>query len=179
MKWSFFQKLPIQQKLVLLSIVIAGGALFVFALVSAFNQIRIMRQGMLENLTVLSASVAELSSAALSFTDRDGADEILNTLHADPDLEVAVIYDGSGAVFATYFNGNGAGKPEVPLQLSAETTVRYFLRSGQYKLEIFQPISLQASTWERSISFPTPVGWLARCSTHSCCCCSAWWRCWR
>jgi len=145
MQWPHFRKLPIKQKIVVLSIVVAGTSLFIFTLVSAFNQIRIMRQAMLENLTILSESIADLSSAALSFSDKDGAAEILGTLRADPDIEVAAIYDIEGVTFASYFRGVGATEQKLPKSVYSDA-VRFYFQSGHYKLEIFRPITLHDKT---------------------------------
>ncbi|WP_073614531.1 response regulator [Desulfopila aestuarii] len=145
MQWPRFRKLPIKQKLVVLSIVVAGTALFIFTLVSAFNQIRSMRQAMLENLTILSESIADLSSAALSFSDKDGAAEILGTLRADRDIEVAAIYDFDGAPFASYFRGAEGSEQQLPKMVSSDA-VRFYFQSGHYKFEIFRPINLQDKT---------------------------------
>ena len=141
MQRSRFRKLPIKQKIVVLSIAVAGIALLIFTLVSAFNQIRIMRQAMLENLTILSESIADLSSAALSFSDKEGAAEILVTLRADRDIEVAAIYDPKGVLFACYNRGEG-GVEHLPDHVVSDG-VRFFFQSGRYKLEIFRPILLQ------------------------------------
>lgn len=137
-----FRKLPIKRKLVLVSILIAGGALLVFTLVSAFTQIRIMRQAMLDNLMILSESIADLSSAALSFADRQGGAEILSSLQADQGIELAVIYDASGLPFASYFKNGEVGNPDPPQQRFPDRQ-GFIFQGNRYLLEIYKPVRLQ------------------------------------
>ncbi|KAB2889246.1 MAG: hypothetical protein F9K32_13360, partial [Desulfobulbaceae bacterium] len=90
----FFHSLPIRSKLTLLILVITTTALLLFAGLSAVNQIRLLRQSMIGNLTVLAESVAHLSAAALASRDPRQAEATLTALESDPGIEMAVIYSG-------------------------------------------------------------------------------------
>ena len=60
------------------------------------------RQVLARNLNTLADVLALNSTAALSFSNTDDAKETLQAVSAKPSIEAACIYDGEGAVFATY-----------------------------------------------------------------------------
>ncbi len=145
MRFASFSKLPIRKKLIVLSVLIAGGALFIFTLISAFAQVRVMRQAMVDNLTILSESIADLSSAALSFSDQGGAEDILGTLHADPDIEVAAVFDADGTFFAAYFKGGNNNQDGFRQEIQADTH-GFIFQDNSYKFQIFRSILVQDKT---------------------------------
>ena len=145
MRLPLIHQLPIRQKLIAISIFVAGSALFLFSLVSMFNQVRVMRQAMLDNLTIIAESVADLSIAALSFTDRNSAEEILNTLKADSDIEAALLLDSDGELFANYFRDDDAAALAL-LHAVDGSGSGFFFHRGIYRLEISQQVSMQGRT---------------------------------
>ena len=60
------------------------------------------RKVLARNLNTLADVLALNSTAALSFSNTDDAKETLQAVSAKPSIEAACIYDGEGAVFATY-----------------------------------------------------------------------------
>ncbi len=86
------------------------------------------------------ASLAEIvsagSTAALSFGDRQAAQETLASLHGDPRLLRAVMYDGSGNRFSQY-EQSGTNAAAAPARPRADGS--YFERGT---LLLFQPIRL-------------------------------------
>ncbi len=142
MRHSIFKDLPIKHKLVMLIIGISGVSLFLFTLLSVFTQVKAMRQTMIETKSILSESIADLSTAALSFADHASAKEILETLHADPDIELAVIYTKDEAVFASYLNPDVAVAGKIPDKIIADKR-EFGFQDNKYKLEIFQPVVLE------------------------------------
>jgi signal transduction histidine kinase/DNA-binding response OmpR family regulator/HPt (histidine-containing phosphotransfer) domain-containing protein len=138
MRLSIVQNLPIKRKLLLLIIGITGGALLLFALLSAFTQIRIMRQTMVENLLVLSQSVAEISTLSHNISGVEGT-AILSTLSADPGIELAVIYDEKKTPVAVFQRISIGDATLVPKSARHVETGFVFLNNA-YKLEISCPI---------------------------------------
>jgi signal transduction histidine kinase/ActR/RegA family two-component response regulator/uncharacterized membrane protein affecting hemolysin expression len=60
------------------------------------------RRASTAKLQTLAQVIATNSTAALAFQDVDDATDILSALRAEPTVTQAAIYDGNGAVFATY-----------------------------------------------------------------------------
>jgi signal transduction histidine kinase/CheY-like chemotaxis protein len=137
----FFHSLPIKRKLTLLILVITTTALLLFAILSAVNQVRLLRRSMIDNLTILAESIADMSTAALSFKSAATAGQILATLKADPDIEFAVIYTEDKVAFANYLNPDYAETAILPSRLKDEGH-EFVLRQGEIKLQLFFPIVL-------------------------------------
>lgn len=60
------------------------------------------KQELIRNLSTLAAVVADNSAAPLAFQSEANAQDILDALKAEKDIEAAAIYDAQGAVFATF-----------------------------------------------------------------------------
>ena len=135
----FFHSLPIRGKLTLLILVITTAALLLFAGLSAVNQIRLLRQSMIGNLTVLAESVAHLSAAALASRDPRQAEATLTALESDPGIEMAVIYAGSGDPFARYINPEYAATAVISGQPPGKGH-DFLFSGGSLKLQLFHPI---------------------------------------
>jgi len=60
------------------------------------------KDAMIDSLTSLSTVIGLNSGPALEFDDVAAAEEMLSALKAEPRVMAAVIYDGSGAIFARY-----------------------------------------------------------------------------
>ncbi len=138
---SFFHALPIRRKLTLLILVITGTALLLFSALSGFNQIRLLRRSMLDNLNILAESIADLSTAAISFNSGATANQILTTLKADPDIELAVIYTEDKVAFANYLNPEYAAKAILPSNFPAKGHA-FIFQDRKVKLRLFYPITL-------------------------------------
>jgi signal transduction histidine kinase/CheY-like chemotaxis protein len=137
----FFHSLSIKRKLTLLILVITTTALLLFAVLSAVNQIRLLRRSMIDNLTILAGSIADLSTAALSFRSVDTAGQILATLKADPAIEFAIIYGEDKTAFASYLNPDYPGPAVLPGSLRDQGH-EFIFRDGGVKLQLFFPITL-------------------------------------
>ncbi len=55
-----------------------------------------------DHLLAMARVIAANSAASLAFNDRSDATEMLNALQSEPGLEMAVLYNEAGEVFATY-----------------------------------------------------------------------------
>ena len=142
---AFFHSLPIRRKLTLLILVITGTSLLLFAALSGFNQIRLLRRSMIDNLNILAESIAELSTAALSFRSVTSAGQILTTLKADPDIELAVLYTKDKVAFASYVNPQYAVTARLPNSLP-DTGEEFIFQDHTIKLQLFYPITLDGQS---------------------------------
>jgi two-component system, sensor histidine kinase and response regulator len=138
----FFHSLSIKRKLTLLILLITTTALLLFTILSAVNQIRLLRRAKIDNLTILAGSVADLSTAALSFRSVTTAGQILATLKADPAIESALIYGEDQAVFASYLNPDYQGPAVLP-DILRDRGHAFIFRDGGVKLQLFYPITLE------------------------------------
>ncbi len=77
------------------ALLLAGGALIAWDLVR-------LRGDMLADLASTAAIVSEQSTAALSFEDREAAEENLRSLRSQANVVAGCLYDGEGDLFATY-----------------------------------------------------------------------------
>lgn len=74
------------------------------------------RRDMHQQVQTIGKIVANNTTAALAFNDAEGAGEILSALREEPQIVAAAIYDGDGALFATYPENLAQGSlPPAPL----------------------------------------------------------------
>jgi two-component system, sensor histidine kinase and response regulator len=139
MRNSFFPHQPIQNKLILFIAGITGTALFVFAVMSITIQVYLQRRTMIDHFVIVAESIAELSTAALDHSVSSSANEILASLRADPDIEIAVVYDIYDRPFATYRKDSLAIQVQPP-QIFQESGHRFILQENTLKIQIFKPI---------------------------------------
>lgn len=134
---TLLQRLPIRQKLVLIAMVTAGGALLlaggVLILFDAFR----FKEEMAQDLLVLAEIVAENSPAALTFEDLTAANETLRALSVRKSLVAAALYDQRGRLFAHYHVGT-ARLPAAPEEDG------YEFRDGG--LVVFRHVELEGET---------------------------------
>jgi PAS domain S-box-containing protein len=130
-----FRNLPIQRKMLVMTLVICGTIFFV-AIAALFTfQVLNFRSNFQSDNETLAAIIANNSTAALSFKDaKDGA-EVLGSLKAVPYLVSARLVTPDGAMFAQY------GKTEDTNSLSQYPPLRETRFSGGYLL-LSQPVVL-------------------------------------
>jgi diguanylate cyclase (GGDEF)-like protein len=132
----FLRRLSIRNKL---TIMIAGTSLVVsLALFSCFvlTQRSLLRDGLLQELQVLSQDLSRNCSAALIFNDISAAEEILASLKSKPQVVGGMVFDREGQMFACY---NQKGQCEETCRLDPSVLEKGFLFE-KGKLEIVQPI---------------------------------------
>jgi signal transduction histidine kinase/ActR/RegA family two-component response regulator/uncharacterized membrane protein affecting hemolysin expression len=74
-------------------------------------ELTVYREGVVQQLGILSSAISRNSTAALTFQNADDAREVLGAFHADPHIVNAALYDKSGALFAQYGRGSGPRLP--------------------------------------------------------------------
>lgn len=97
-----FRNLPIQRKMLLMTLLVCGiGILVAIAALFTF-QILTFRINFQRDTATLAAIIAENSTAALAFKDPKGAAEIVGSLQAKPTVVAASLVLPDGTVFARF-----------------------------------------------------------------------------
>jgi signal transduction histidine kinase/DNA-binding response OmpR family regulator len=100
LKW--YGNLPIHRKLMLITTIISGGSLvFACTAFTAYDYIT-FRQAMVSERIASADLVGNNCTAAISFGDRDAAQESLSSLRDSPGFIYARIRDSQGNIFATF-----------------------------------------------------------------------------
>ncbi|WP_158527344.1 hybrid sensor histidine kinase/response regulator [Pelagibaculum spongiae] len=93
---------PIKKKLRHALVVTTGAALLVTLIAFTINDLWKTREAIVSKLQTVAELVGSNSQAALSFDDIEGAEILLGSLAAIPDIQHAVITNANGDVFAKY-----------------------------------------------------------------------------
>jgi diguanylate cyclase (GGDEF)-like protein/PAS domain S-box-containing protein len=135
---KFFRKMPIYRKLLVIflfsvftSLVFAGVSLIVLELGE-------FRKNTRDDLVFLATMIANRSSAALMFEDRELAEENLALLDSISEVKAACLYDAKGAIFAQLLKSNQA-ESACPLSIKHQQS-----RFENADLYVVQPIIVSA-----------------------------------
>ena len=132
------RRLPIRQKLILLTMVTSVTALVVVSTAFLIWDYRRARADLARDLTTHSAVIAENSTAALSFADPATAGDVLHALAAKPEVLAAAVYDRRGEWFAGYVRPGT--DVDVPEQAGADG-----VRFDHERVTVFGPVTLDGS----------------------------------
>ena len=130
-----FRNLPIQQKMLVMTLLICGAVLFV-AIAALFTfQVLNFRSNFERDTATLAAIIANNSTAALAFRDTQAGAELISSLQAKPTVVAASLVSSDGALFAQF------GKAADAKELSQ------FPRAGEFRftgghLLYTQPVEL-------------------------------------
>lgn len=105
-----FQNLSIRHKLTAIIVLTSGLMILISSLVLIVNEATAFRRNAIHNISVLTEVVAINSTAALSFQDPQTANELLQSLKAEPHIIAAAIYNAAGDRFALSHYGNKKAK---------------------------------------------------------------------
>jgi signal transduction histidine kinase len=94
--------LPIQQKLMVLTLVTTGVVLLLTCLAFFACDFLTFRQTMVTQLSTLANIIADNSTAALAFENHDDAKQTLNSLKAERHIVSAAVYNANGELFSQY-----------------------------------------------------------------------------
>jgi PAS domain S-box-containing protein len=100
---------PIKRKLLVIAMATTGVALALAGFGIAAVDGIFYRRSMQKDLVALSQIVADSSTGAVAFGDRDAADETLAALKARPHLIRACVFDANGALFTRYLRPDETG----------------------------------------------------------------------
>ncbi len=96
------RSMSIRTRLTLVILGIALGSLLVGFAVVGVRSIDGLRAQRLRTMSVMADVVGDSSVSGLAFEDKEDAHDVLARLHEFPDIEAAVVFDDTGAVFASY-----------------------------------------------------------------------------
>src|ERR1041384_5475420 len=105
----------ISRKLKVITLTTTGVALLVASAAFVAYDVIAFRQSMASDLSTL-AKVMESNTTALSFDDRDSANEVLSALVAKPNIIRARIYDKDSELFAEYVRQGVSGDLTLAVQ---------------------------------------------------------------
>jgi signal transduction histidine kinase/CheY-like chemotaxis protein len=132
-----YRDLPIRYKLQLIIMLAVGAAGTAACLAILVYHYYALRDSLRRDLSVLAEITGDNSTAALSFGDRQTAEELLAGLRAKHSIVAAAIYSGNGKEFASY-QRDPASAPAPGFHIT-----RVPAMFGNHRLYIFQRILLQ------------------------------------
>ena len=102
MKKVAFANLSIKRKLIFVTMLSNVVALLTATIFFAANEINSLRNGMMQDQSILAKVIGENTRASLAFDSQDTADQTLRTLVVNPHVTAAVLYDNKHQVFASF-----------------------------------------------------------------------------
>lgn len=99
---KFFSRFSIKRKLVLLLVSLVVFTLFLQGSILVYNDIKNLKNNVVENLSVLASVIGSTSRAAILFEDARTGKRILSSLADESQIELAVIYTADDRIFVTY-----------------------------------------------------------------------------
>lgn len=106
MKIAFYERLSIAQKVRVVLIVTAGAALLVASALLCAHEAYSYRQQLVKRIQTLARITAENAVAATEFGDKAAAERLLSSLHSDPDVREASIFNTDSVAIAHYSRYN-------------------------------------------------------------------------
>src|SRR5689334_16096374 len=97
-----FQDLPIKRKVTLVIMLTTVTALLLTVAAFLIYDWLSYRQNIVLRLSTTASIVADSSTAALLFEDEETAQQLLNALHAEPQIVEAALYDEQGKLYVHY-----------------------------------------------------------------------------
>lgn len=131
-----FLNLPIRRKLFAAFLGTNIVALLVACVAFVSYESITFRNSLVRNLTVLADALGQNSTAALSFANKEDAEETLQALRIEPSVVAGCLYTESGEVFAVY--PPGTSTKDLPEHSPTESQVRF---EGGF-VELFRPVML-------------------------------------
>lgn len=132
-----FRRLPIKRKL---KLVIMSTTLFsVLLVVAGFGiyEMKTFTQLLTNDLSTKADIIAQNTTAALAFTNREDAEQTLSALRSQPGIRVAAVYTKDGELFAQYTVAESTSPPAHPGLDGPQF--------GENSLWVFRPIILNES----------------------------------
>ncbi len=131
-----FENFPIRIKLILLFLLISFSTLAISATFFVYNDLKLFKQNLLNNLAILAGTVGANSRSAIYFEDKDAASKILSSLSENPQIKNGVLYDSQGNEFVAYDS-------EVSEKKSFQITEESFRRIDKETVELKKSIFLK------------------------------------
>ena len=99
---KFLPQLTLARKLILTMMAASSASLLVACILFLSYDVITVRHSIADHLDSLADITGANVAAALTYNDPKSADLVLQTLHAEPHIVAARIYDGHGQAFASY-----------------------------------------------------------------------------
>ncbi|MBC2694703.1 MAG: response regulator [Desulfobacteraceae bacterium] len=99
-----FRDISIRRKLTVMMMLTSFIVLMLAVVSFGTNDLMTFRRAMIKNLSMLAEVIGSNSIGALSFDDRNFAENVLAALDANPHVVFACIHNDDGELFAKYFN---------------------------------------------------------------------------
>jgi signal transduction histidine kinase len=99
---KYFSGVSIKRKLVLLLVALVTITMLLQGSILVYNDIKNLKNNIVENLSVLASAIGSMSRAAILFEDARTGKRILSSLEDEKQIDFAVIYKTDGQVFVTY-----------------------------------------------------------------------------
>jgi PAS domain S-box-containing protein len=93
---------PIRRKLMTVILITSGAVLLLMSVAFTAYEFFTFRQATIREVSILGEITATNCTAALAFDDPEEGSEILAALKAEPQIELAILYDTIGALFSSY-----------------------------------------------------------------------------
>ena len=147
-----FADIPIAKKLVSIMLATTVIALLLASMMQAATEGIAYRQDIVENLATIADVIGTNSVGAITFEDRELAQEVLLSLKAEPSIVTGRIFDANRVQLASYRSSSPPGGPEeaearrrqIKAWLDAGLPVRSFV--GLQSVDIVQPIRFDRET---------------------------------
>jgi len=132
---KFFGRSPLRRKLMAMEMLAVVCALLLACAGFIASDLYQLRTTKVRDLQTLAEITGVDSTAALTFSDREAATELLSAFRVKPSIEAACIYDQNGEPFATYISDARHGlKP--PARAPSSPTVTFL------RVMVVEPIEL-------------------------------------
>jgi len=146
-----FRDISIRRKLIAMMMLTSLIVLLLAVVSFGTNDLVTFRRAMIKNLSMLAEVIGSNSIGALSFNDREFAENVLAALDANPNVVFACIHNKKGELFAKYFNGKVNGDLSSPqfegyheVEPAKVTGPGHYFRKDY--LEVFNRIVLEGET---------------------------------
>ncbi|RMD86706.1 MAG: response regulator [Candidatus Dadabacteria bacterium] len=126
----------LRTKLIAIPMAIAVTVLLLVSLPLVFYQYKVLRSSKIVQLSVVSDLIANSSTAAIVFNDTTAAQELLQKLSIEKEVESAYLVGRDGKVFAHYSSAKG-GKADIDLKV---LTKPYKFKNGYVYIK--KPVTL-------------------------------------
>ncbi|HEY3277542.1 MAG TPA: ATP-binding protein, partial [Syntrophorhabdaceae bacterium] len=132
----FLRDASIRTKLVLICIGTTACALFFASFIFIAAELVSFRYSMVNRLIALADTVGSNVKAALAFSDKGDAEEVLKTLGSESSIIIAAVYDKDGRVFALYRRNGTTPVPPAPIPL------KNLDRVGFHYIDLYRQVML-------------------------------------
>jgi len=141
MHWTSFNDLSLKRKILMIALTTSALSLVLACSLILLNEWLTYPRIMKQNLLNLAQIVGDNCTAALSFNDNKTAQEVVETLKANPHIRSAVLFDGKGRIAAVYLTEKLAFPTSLPsaqgeeIQMNSEKAWLYhYILSGKERI---------------------------------------------